>query len=171
MKYGLFLKISFLSVVFCVSGPAPSYADSAGKEASPGIAEALEEKKYDENTLTPEQLAQCLILEKEMEKSGAEVEKEYALLRSEENDVTRFREAILSRKGSIDMSDSDAVSSFNKDVQEYNVRRDRYNAHAEEYRELADRQQAMTNKYNMQCASRKYYEEDREAAGKKPAGE
>ncbi|MDH5638473.1 MAG: hypothetical protein OEZ04_08280 [Nitrospinota bacterium] len=169
MKYGLFLKVIVLSFVFMTPHAALSSGANSKKTTSKGVGEESGKKKYDKNTLTPEQLEKCIILESDIEKANTALKKDRELLQAEEKDVLQYKKIILAEKDTMDLSDREMVASFNKNVKEYNTRRGEYNANADKYRTQSDIQRKMNQDYNGQCASKGYYEEDRQAAEKKLA--
>jgi len=164
VKYALFPKVILLASVFIASNAAFSSGANSNKAISKGIGNILGKKKYDKNTLTPEQLEQCILLERSIERSNTELKKEREILQAEEKSVLQYKEKVLAEKKTIDLSDKDTVAGFNKSVEEYNARREKYNAAADKYRKLSDEQRKMNRGYNEQCASKGYYEEDRKAA-------
>ncbi|MDH5755815.1 MAG: hypothetical protein OEZ55_04010 [Nitrospinota bacterium] len=163
MKPDLFLKFAALVMAIMAFSPqAPAFGQKQ--------IETLEKKIYKENILRPEEIKDCVILERDIQKVESLLKKERELLVAEEKGIAMNRDEILELKKNLNLQDGEEVQNFNKRIKEFNSRREQYNASAGAYSEKADKLTVMNEKYNTQCASKTYYEEDYKATLKKLDG-
>jgi len=130
-------------------------------------------KNYDLNTLTVGQLKQCLNLESEVENSETNLIN-YSLPLSYKEKILASVEADMNSLGRYIKLNQDAVfytqaevDTFNNKVGKYNKLISVYNTELEEYRKLeapynnkVGAHNAQIKKFKMECAGKRYYEDD-----------
>ncbi len=130
-------------------------------------------KNYDFNTLTSEQLGRCLDLESNIEFSeqnltnkALPLNSQEKLLSSLESDMTSLERYLKLNQNSTFYTQAE-VDAFNRKVEEYNQLISVYNTELKKYRGLEvpynreiNTHNAKVEKFKLECAGKRYYEDD-----------
>ncbi|MGI2831105.1 hypothetical protein [Vibrio alginolyticus] len=130
-------------------------------------------KNYDFNTLTVGQLRQCLILESDIESSEQRLNTVREPLNSKEKVLNSLEAKVSSLDNYLTLNQNAVfytqaeVDAFNNTVEKYNKLISTYNVELEHYRKLEAPYNGLVgehnnkvNKFKMDCAGKRYYEED-----------
>ncbi|MDH4183284.1 MAG: hypothetical protein OEV92_03610 [Nitrospinota bacterium] len=157
-----FLMVScLLAFAFLLIDGAPADAKGMG-----GVIKALGNKIYNEKTLRPEELKNCLVMEKKIKLQADELAKARGKLDEEKAKIEMENKRIQEKKKKLDRKNAADVRDFNKAVADLNKRIDKHGAAAKKYNESAQGQREMAKRYNTECSSKSYYDSDMKEAQK-----
>ena len=129
-------------------------------------------KSYDENTLRPDQLKQCFLLGKEIDKTeklilnNSEVKEKDESLSTLENEIKNLNNYLDAKRKSIFNTQSE-VDAFNAKVDAYNNLTSLYNKELAVYKDMealynikVNLHNVKVDKFQLSCAGKSYYVED-----------
>lgn len=130
-------------------------------------------KSYDENTLKPEQLKQCVLLGNQLDESekiiaeqNIKVDAQVNLLSSMESEVNNLDNYLKSNRKTKFTSQAEVdafnkvVKKFNDIVSRYNLELDRYKGFEAPYNQKINTHNAIVDRFQSECAGKSYYMDD-----------
>ncbi|MDR7092210.1 hypothetical protein [Cellvibrio fibrivorans] len=170
IAYDVKRALTLLAVAAAFVFPV-SDAGAKGMKLGQAIKMADGPKTYDANTLTVEQLQNCLAIETELDKLDAELTSERPSIAKQEAKINVVESEIKFLKILLETDEkpttqeqvddiNKSVDRHNKLVADYKKEAEKYSILAKDYNAKLEKQKNASNNHNSQCAQKKYYESD-----------
>jgi hypothetical protein len=132
------------------TGPSPAYALPAPKI-------------YGTDTLTVQQLAECLKKANELDREAVAIESKRPALKQEESSLHRFETALEARRIYLNRKSQKEVDEFNESIDRYNRQGEVLKLEQQAFNTGVDAHNVKATLYDASCA-RRYYADDMEQA-------
>ncbi|KZY81130.1 hypothetical protein A3755_16960 [Oleiphilus sp. HI0085] len=173
MKTKCVLVMSLLPFLFVPTESVAKRGFGSLFQAGRGVSAINGVKKYDVNTLTAIQLKQCLNLEAKIEASEITLSKGRIPIASKEQTLTSIEadleslDRYMKLNKKTEFNKQIEVDAFNAEVKRYNRLISVYKTEFEVFRKLqtsynnkVDDQNALIKRFKVECAGKRYYEND-----------
>ena len=130
-------------------------------------------KRYNSDTLNVEQLRSCMILEQTIDSSESKLSSKQSPIETQEQKLKKLDHEMSTLKAYLD-GNQNAEFSSQQQVDEFNLKVERYNQFISDYNRMLESYKALTSNYNSMldhhnklednfniiCAGKSYYEDD-----------
>jgi len=118
------------------------------------------DKVYDEQTLQPAKIADCLRREQSLLKRVRDMKKEEQQLTQQASRVQQMGEKLKALETRLNPDDAVAMDDFRFRVDVYRHAEQQYNEHATAFNQRLSALKTDQHHYNSKCADKQYYEDD-----------
>ncbi len=116
--------------------------------------------------LTRKMIEDCIVLKRDIETSGANLDKSRSQLISLKQELDQLAFYLKGNKETIDHTNSDAVSVYNIKVALYKETAEKYTSLQKDFNSKVEAHRQNSLKFDQQCRDQKYYPDDYEKAVK-----
>lgn len=129
-----------------------------------GLARGLGRKNYTPDVLTQNQLEECLLTEQQVAESSFFETVSSSKISKNKIELETLQRKLTVEQATLDTYSQIAVDEYNHEVERFETMRQSFNSAVDEHNRLIVQLNQQVSRFNGQCASKKYYEDDMTAA-------